>query len=366
MKSHIDPGNAGGGGVVIPDTWMDVPHQFVPKIFECEFCNKKFTGIENEGEFHKHLYEKHPIIKPVLIIQNEELGQTKKLIYQNLSLHDIQVKDCTKIVVNNETKTLDEFKKQLTNKEKNFFKIELYNDRFLNPDSYEIEFLISSNEVLDAIDSLFIEHFLNRKLLPEEIVILTEKLKPYISNETRPYVDSYISYLYGILAKEQMEGILTTFTQYQDKFKSSVETLKNYTDRPLAQVVYAIQLFNLNFFDSTEKLSIFCPAVYYTCRFIKFGELVNFDNKINIPIDWITKKIIDLVSCDDIDELMQAELLLKSGFIPNADKNKLALILLRKYKSFGYNEKASNFVKLLKNNPDFEKILNNIMEVENG
>jgi predicted transposase len=259
LTDYIDPGNAGGGSVSIPDTWTHVPNKAVPKIFECEFCGQKFVGIKNEKLFHQHQYEQHPIIKPIFIIKNEELGQTKKLIYQKLQGNEIEIRNCTKILVNGELKTEEQLKELLVNKINGFFKIELSNKKYSNPDSYEIQFFVSTNKTLDAIDNLFTTHFSKQNLTLEKISTFIDFVKQLCDNQSVNYIDAYISYLYGVLTKEQSENIQTTFTEYQNCFNKSIETLKHYKTRNLARSVSAISLFNLNYFDDSELLADSLP-----------------------------------------------------------------------------------------------------------
>lgn len=365
--SHIDPGNAGGGGVIIPDTSIYIPAQILPTLFTCEYCGQRFVGIENEKLFNQHQYEQHPIIKPVLIIKNEELGQTKKLIYENLKGSDIVIENCTKISVNGEAQTISELKRQLVNRKNNFFKIELSNEQYSNSDSYEIEFFVSSNEILDAIDDLFVVYFSKQVLTTEKLSGFIHSIESYTNHQTENYIDAYISYLYGVLAKEQNQEIQTTFTEYQDRFNKSIETLEHYQTRKLARSICAVSLFNLNHFNSAESLADSLPNIFNACRFIKYGELAQtHDNQ--IPIDWITVKIIELLAIpsDDVEKLAEAEQLLKSGFVPDTDKYKIIVILARKYTQSNHHEKAANLLKKVRSNTDFEQILNNILETKNG
>jgi hypothetical protein len=372
---YIDPGNAGGGGVIIPDTAHTGSYGVVPIIFICEYCDQQFVGAENEKLFYQHQDKEHPIVKPLLFIKNEELTTSKKSIYQKLQGSDIEIKNCTKISVNGKNKTANQLKKSLENQSNGFFKIELSNERYSNPDSYEIEFFVSTNETLDAIDNLFIKNFSKQNLTLEKISHFIHCVESLCNNQTKNYIDAYASYLYGVLAKEQSEDIQTTFTEYQNSFNKSIETLKHYQTRELARSVSAIALFNLNHFDSAESLVDSQSIIFNVCRFIKYGELARTtDNQ--IPIDWITTKVIELLAIpsDDVEKLAEAEeQLLKSGFvpdtdkyIPDTDKYKIIVILARKYKQSNHHEKAANLLKKIRNNPDFEQILNNILEMKNG
>lgn len=364
---YIDPGNAGGGGVVIPDTAHIGSYGIVPIIFTCEYCDRKFVGAENEKLFYQHQDKEHPIVKPQLFIKNEELTATKKSIYQKIQANDIEIKNCTKILLNGERKTVNQLKKSLANQSNGFFKIELSNERYSNFDSYEIEFFVSSNEILDAIDDLFVVHFSKQILTMEKLNNFIHSIKSHRNTQTENFIDAYISYLYGVLAKEQNQEIQTTFTEYQDRFNKSTETLKHYQTRKLARSICAISLFNLNHFDRAESLADSLPNVFNACRFIKYGELAQtHDNE--IPVDWVTATIIELLAIpsDNLEKLVEAEQLLKSGFVPETDKYKITVILARKYTQSNHHEKAANLLKKIRNNPDFEQILNNISEIKNG
>jgi predicted transposase len=368
LTDYIDPGNAGGGSVSIPDTWTYVPNKSVPKIFECELCGQKFVGIKNEKLFYQHQYEQHPIIKPIFIIKSEELGQTKKSIYQKLQGNEIEIRNCTRILVNGKFKTEEQLKELLMNQINGFFKIELSNEKYSNSDAYEIEFFISTNETLDAIDNLFTTHFSKQNLTREKISNFIDFVKPLCDNQSN-YIDAYVSYLYGVLAKEQSEDIQTTFTEYQNCFNKSIETLKHYKTRKLARSVSAIALLNLNYFDDSELLADSLPDIFNVCRFIKYGDSIKKSSNYNqIPIDWMTEKIIELldIPSDNLEKLVEVEHLLKSGFVPETDKYKIIVILARKYTQSNHHEKVANLLKKLRSNPDFEKILNNISEMKNG
>jgi hypothetical protein len=365
---YIDPGNAGGGGVIIPDTTHTGSYGVAPIIFTCEYCGKKFIGTENEKLFYQHQDKEHPIVKPRFFIKNEELTASKKSIYQKLQGNDIEIKNCTKILVNDKRKTINQLNKLLANQSNEFFKIELSNERYSNPDSYEIEFFVSSNEILDAIDDLFLVHFSKQILTMEKLNSFIHSIKSYRNTQTENFIDAYVSYLYGVLAKEQNQEIQTTFSEYQDRFNKSTETLKHYQTRKLTRSICAVSLFNLNHFDSAESLADSLPNVLNACRFIKYGELAQtHDNE--IPVDWITATIIELlvISSDNLEKLVEAEeKLLKSGFVPETDKYKIIVILARKYTQSNHHEKAATLLKKIRNNPDFEQILNNISEIKNG
>jgi hypothetical protein len=363
---YIDPGNS-GGSVPTPDTWIDIPTRVLPTLFTCEYCNQQFVGAENEKLFYQHQDKEHPNVKPQLFIKSEELSATKKSIYQKIQANDIELKNCTKILVNGERKTVNQLKKSLANQSNGFFKIELSNERYSNLDYYEIEFFVSSNEILDAIDDLFLVHFSKQILTKEKLNSFIHSIKSHSNAQTENYIDAYISYFYGVLAKEQNQEIQTTFAEYPDSFNKSIETLKHYQTRKLARSICAVSLFNLNHFDGAESLSDSLPDIFNACRFIKYGEFAQtHDNQ--LPIDRITATIIKLLAIpsDDVEKLAEAEKLLKSGFVPDTDKYKIIVILARKYTQSNHHEKSANLLKKVRSNPDFEQILNNISEMKNG
>jgi hypothetical protein len=357
---YIDPGNS-GGSVPTPDTSYQI-RTSVAIIFECEICK---TTFKDEKQLNEHRYTTHPIKSPLIIIKNEQLGHTKKRFFEKLTPDDIRIENCSHIVVNDKEKiTPDELIKVLSNQVCGFLKLDLSNKECNR--AYEIEFSVANKISLEAIEEAFTTHFRQDDLTLQKINSYTDEVKLHESGQE--YAEAYLDYLYGVLAKEQNEEILTSFTEYVARFNKAYDVLRYYP-RPLACSVCAIISFNNNFFESSQTTAIHLPNIFSACDFIQNGKLADSSNqKFNgnklIPIDWITEKIIKLleVSPDNIEELAEHEKWLKSGRVPSNDKDKIRVMLARKYKQSSNASKVMELLKSLRNKPDFEAIVNNISD----
>lgn len=361
---YIDPGNS-GGSVPTPDTQYPIKTGAINPFFICEECKETFN---DERIFYEHKYTVHPIKTPLIILKSEQIGHTKKYIFEKLTIDEIQIENCTDVLVNETDKiTPSELITLLSNKKNGFFKLWLKNKDYSR--TFEIEFSIANKKSLDAIDKSFVSCFKNGDLTLPEIEKFENRARKYKGVED--YASAYLAYLYGILAKEQHDGILTRFEDYLSKFNEANEILKHYP-RSLARSICAIIAFNHNFFETTQNLAIHLPDFLNASVFIQNGKLIDpntpavYKNK-PIPIDWVTEKIISSskISSNKLDNLAEHEEWLKSGRIPAKDKDKMRAILARKYKQAGNQNKVNELLKLLRNNPDFELIVNHILDTYN-
>ena len=362
---YIDPGNS-GGSVPTPDTQYPIKTGAINPFFICEECEEIFN---DERIFYEHKYTVHPIKSPLIILKGEQIGYTKKHIFEKLILDEIQIENCTDVLVNEtDKKTPNELIALLSNQTNGFFKLELKNKEYTR--TFEVEYSIANKRSLDAIDKAFVICFQKGDLTLPEIEQFENEAREYKGGEV--YASAYLAYLYGILAKEQHDGILTRFEDYLTKFNEANEILKYYP-RSLARSICAIIAFNHNFFETTQSLAIHLPDFINASVFIQHGKLIDpitpvvYKNK-PIPIDWVTEKIISSskMSPNNLKNLAEHEEWLKSGRIPGKDKDKMRAILARKYKQAGNQNKANELLKLLRNNPDFELIVNHISDTDNG
>ncbi len=361
---YIDPGNS-GGSVPTPDTQYPIKTGAINPFFICEECEEIFN---DERIFYEHKYTVHPIKSPLIILKGEQIGYTKKHIFEKLIFDEIQIENCTDVLVNEtDKKTPSQLKQFLSNQTNGFYKLKLNNKESTR--TFEFEYLIASKISLDAIDKAFVSCFQKESLTLDDIEKFTNEARKY--DDVQVYVSAYIAYLYGILAKEQHNEILTGFEDYLNKFNEASDILKDYP-RSLARSICAIIAFNHNFFEITRRLAVHLPDFLNASDLIQDGALIEQiipvieENKL-IPIDWITEKIISLskISPNNLKSLVEYEELLKSGRIPAKDKDKMRVILARKYNQAGNKNKANELLKSLRNNPDFELIVNYISDTNN-
>jgi hypothetical protein len=362
FTDYIDPGNS-GGSVPIPDTQYPIKIGIVDPVFICEECKKTFN---NEKQFDEHKYTVHPIKSPLIIIKGEQIGHTKKRIFEKLTYDDIKIENCTHAIVNQTNKvTPKKLIKLLANhRAREFYKLDLANQEYTR--IYEIEFSVADTASLDAIDKAFTTHFREGNLTLQKTNQFANEAMVYQGGQD--YASAYLAYLFGVLAKEKNEEILTSFTDYLAKFNEANEVLKYYP-RSLARSVCAIISFNNNFFEETQGLAIHLPDILNACVFIQNGLLSDsissrFSDGKLMPIDWVTEKIITIskIFPNNLEQLAEHEEWLKSGRIPAKDKDKMRVMLARKYKQTGNENKTAELLKSLRNNPDFESIVNNISD----
>lgn len=360
---YIDPGNS-GGSVPTPDTYYPIKTGAVFPVYTCDECKKIFN---DKAKFDEHKYTDHPIKSPLIFIKNEQIGHTKKHFFEKLTPDEIKIDNCTYALVNNKNKvTPEKLIELLANKGTGFFKLDLVNKEYSR--TYEIEFSVADIFSLDEIDKVFTTHFRQDDLTLSKIKKFSNDIKSY--EDGREYVDAYLDYLYGVLAKEQNQDIVTSFSDYEVRFNKSYEILRHYP-RPLARSVCAIILLNNNLFEKSHIMATHLPSISNTSIFIQNGNLNNIIGQKSsdklIPIDWITEKIIKIyqVSPSNSEELAEYEEWLKSGLIPANDKDKMRVMLARKYKQAGNENKTIKLLKSLRNKPDFESIVNDILDKNN-
>ena len=289
---YIDPGNS-GGSVPTPDTYYPIKTGAIPTLFICEICKESFN---DDHLFYEHKYTVHPIKSPLIILKGEQIGFTKKNVFEKLASDEIQIENCTTILVNEKDMvSASELITLLSKQTEGFFKLELRNNESIR--TFEIEFSIANKRSLDAIDKTFVICFQKGVLRLPEIEQFENEAREYKGGED--YASAYLAYLYGLLAKEQHDGILTQFEDYLTKFNEANEILKYYP-RSLARSICAIIAFNHNFFETTQSLAIHLPDFLNASDFIQHGKLIDpitpivYKNK-PIPIDWVTEKIISIL-----------------------------------------------------------------------
>lgn len=341
QTGYIDKIDTGYDGIKLPDK---------PKKFVCKLCDAVFMSHD---DLNQHRFQEHPFKRPALYFRGEEVTSTRKYISRKIFAEDILVTDCSSIIFNGQEIEEHELAIRLENQCNGLIKIGMLNDELSA--HYELYIQIPKNSDLLEIDTIFFEIMSNNSLSTNMIDLFADLTSRY--PDAARYVDGIISYLYGVLIKDQKNGASLSQEKYREKYNQALDALYDYKTL-LAVAICAIVNLNFNVFDNNRQLAEI-PWLY-EC-FSKLNDILfqteaepikpiksEIKLSLRVPLDSYTEKIINWILCSH-DELGNSVRLLEKNitgptFSPE-DRFKLRVLVADYYFTSGDRESAAMLAK---------------------
>jgi hypothetical protein len=328
LSAFIDPGNS-GGSVIIPD-FME-GYESKPIVYYCGQCSAQF---DDRNTLILHEWEAHPTKQPLMFLDNEELTSTRFFCRDKNYLGKLICSNYDSMIVNGERVILEEFNSVLKQSGDMFYNILLTNKKVSK--TFELDVKIAEASELKAIDECFMDYFSKRSFTSETLDNFIQSTKKYTS--ASHYVDGIVSYIHGILAKDNRTQYID-YEQFEAKLNQSLNTLSSF-NTALAQVVCNLIYFIKNDLHSIVYTGVM-PEFEHATRFLLLDKKLSpceskVTGNIQLPIDSVTDQTIRLITkkyhAYEHAEPLQKEIdaLQRSGSLTSSEKDKLNMLLYRK------------------------------------
>lgn len=91
---HVDPGNSGGSVPTPPAIGSNVILQ--PPVFRCPECDAVFLS---PAELSEHKVDKHPLRRPYMFLNKQELTQAETIIYEPIRKEQVKLVNVQQIMI---------------------------------------------------------------------------------------------------------------------------------------------------------------------------------------------------------------------------------------------------------------------------
>ena len=326
-----------------------------PPVFPCSDCDQVFSSFE---ELRSHRFELHPLRRPMLFINNKELGTQQVRITRRLSLGDIKTANCEHAILNGEQIPVDTLSERLMQISSDICRVVLSGTG--ESAEFVLDFRIATDKHLAAIEEQFARLVRGRRLDSRAIEEFITAAKPY--DTAIGYCDGICTYLYGVLAKEKSADSSLKYEDYPGRFSKAGDDLAAY-DRPLARVIRSLVEFHFNHFREASLLADETRVGQAAGRFAallrgeRFGDVkpLDMNNAFSslepLVTDWETEQIarwavspLGSLSRDvqEIESFLERDL-------AEYDKVKLQILLAEVYASQGESARVREFASPLRN-----------------
>ena len=331
----------------------------LPPRFSCIHCDEVYISHD---ELRQHRFENHPLHRPTLFLQGQELSTHPVRITRPLTADDVKTEGCNQAFLNGRNTTVRSLPDSLTQLTSGIHKLVLRNMDVSA--KFMLDFRIASEDDLMGIEDQF-KRIVRRQQL--DICVVDEFISATSGfGSALGYCDGICEYLYGVLAKEQAPASSLPYEAYVGKFSKAVEELANYK-RPLARMIGSLVVFHFNHFGEAARLASDARVGRAAARFeawlkdrkTEFGPDLNIaiSNLDALVTDWETEQIVcwAVRPLDDLSQhVRDMEAFLKRN-IGEYDRVKLHILLGEAYAASGDIGKALQHTKTLRNLPPFDK-----------
>jgi hypothetical protein len=330
-----------------------------PPSYDCSKCVLKF---DSQADLRKHLFESHPLTKPLFLIRGVELGLHPLRITRSLETDEISIDNCTSALLNGDRLELKSLVRELTSIRRDVCKIVLMNEE--TSSEHEIDFHIATEDDLRGVEERFQELANLRCLSHERIEFFIEATDVFGS--ARSYCDGICNYFYGVLAKERHPDSSLEYAEYVNKFQSAAETLGTY-DRPLSRLFRSVIAFHFNDFELALQLGSNSRVSQAAARYRNWltrprspENPETLPRRVEATDRWITDRETDAILAwsvqPDLSLVNEAKNIrhLLDGPISDYDHGKLHVLLSEISDLTGDSEKSIEYAKKLVHVPPWE------------
>jgi hypothetical protein len=275
------------------------------KHYACPFCS--FMG-DTINDLHDHVYRKHKIERPILLMNGREC-ESEAVIRSKQLFTTTNVKSASLVVDGKSahvptTAEIDVF---LSNCRQNIVILTLTNGSEAKAapvlSSYRLDFRIAEPSILAHVEAAFLEKIVEAPLSMDAVSrFLGDSRSQGLGSE---YANGLAAYVTGVLVKERPEGqaITSPLDRYRELFGISLQSL-NTLSRPFSRLVCAVIHFALNDISAVGKDTGYLELDVATRMLegiaddpILLPELSEMDSVARrrvCPIDHGTGRILDL------------------------------------------------------------------------
>jgi hypothetical protein len=225
--------------------------------FSCPFCTSLFP---NQSEFYNHIYAKHRVERPFIMLRGRE-PSGHAVLRSPLVLSEIAIANTShaKVCLDGaepEQVSKDKLKELIAETSQAELKVKLVNTTEQRTATvvtqYGFSFRIAAKSNLKEVEEAF------REILVSE-AITRNSIGSFLADDRtkgsgQEYASGLADYCLGILIKERPEGesLTTPFSRHRELYGRALDILKDFP-RPLAKLITCIIRFSLNNFENDGK-----------------------------------------------------------------------------------------------------------------
>ena len=337
----------------------------LPPQFACGQCEEIFSSVE---ALRAHRFERHPLLRPLLLLNGRELGSHPNRITSLLKVDDIFIDRCDRALLNGRNIPLKLLPGELARKTSDVCRLTLSSGEVSS--EFTLEFRIASEQDLLGVESEFKRIAVGRRLdtrAIEDFIAATSGFESALG-----YCDGICSYLYGVLAKERAPDSTLPYEGYVGKFNRATEVLRDY-NRPLARTIGSLIEFHFNHFGEVVRLAgdsrVGVAAARYSAWIHgkrpaepKGSTALGAMSQLEVLVtDWETEHIAQWV-VRPLRELYRNVEEIESFLCHNSakydsaeyDRVKIHILLAEIYSEQGESQHSVNHAKALRNRSAFE------------
>lgn len=332
----------------------------LPPRFACGQCEEVFSSIE---ALRTHRFERHPLLRPLLLLHGRELGSHPARITSPLKQNDIYVDRCDRAVLNGRNVPPSLLPGELARMSSDICRLTLSSGEVSS--DFTLDFRIASEEDLLGVESEFERIALGRRLDTRAIEDFIAATSGYAS--ALGYCDGICAYLYGVLVKERAPDSSLPQEGYVGKYSKAAEELADY-DRRLARTIGSLIEFHFNHFGEAIRLAGGARIGTAAARFLawmrgrrpaepRVSTALEAMSQLEVLVtDWETEQIVRWVirplrelsrHVEDMETFLCRD-------IAEYDRVKMHVLLAETYSYQGESQSALNHAKALRNLSAFE------------
>lgn len=223
--------------------------------FSCPFCGMLFP---NQSEFHDHVYTKHRVERPFIMLRGQE-PSAHAVLRSPLAMSEIALANTShaKVCLDGagpQKVSIDKLTELISETSQAEITLELVNasEQKATPvvTQYGFSFRVAEKADLKRVEQAFTEILVSEAITRNSIgAFLSDKRTQGLGKE---YASSLADYCLGILIKERPEGenLTTPFSRHRELYGRALDVLKDFP-RPLAYLITSIIRFSLNNFEDS-------------------------------------------------------------------------------------------------------------------
>lgn len=219
----------------------------LPPRFACGQCEEVFSSVET---LRTHRFERHPLLRPLLLLRGRELGSHPVRITSQLKPNDIYIDRCDRAVLNGRNVPPSLLPGELARMTSDICRLTLSSGEVSS--DFDLDFRIASEADLLGVESEFERIAVGQRLdtrAIEDFIAATSGFGSALG-----YCDGICAYLYGVLAKERAPDSSLPHEGYVGKYSKAAEELADY-NRPLARTIGSLIEFHFNHFGEAVQLA---------------------------------------------------------------------------------------------------------------
>ena len=225
--------------------------------FFCPFCGSMFL---NQSEFQDHVYAKHRVERPFIILRGQEPSK-HAVIRSPLEMSEISVSNTShaKVCLDGtgpQQVSTDKLREIIAESSQVELKLELINatEHEATPvvERYGFSFRVAERADLKRVEQAFKEILVSDAITRNSISSFLADKKT--QGPGKEYASGLADYCLGILIKERPEGenLTTPFSRYRELYGRAFDVLKDFP-RPLAHLISCIIRFSLNNYEDNGQ-----------------------------------------------------------------------------------------------------------------